>query len=88
LGRMKLWELKNRPYKYEPSDPRYLRFTQTELSSFMFDLQLWTIFVWPLLCVIIAGQSIDFKNEPVLSSPGLYYQRGTQLDYRAGNGKQ
>jgi hypothetical protein len=36
---------------------------------------MWTIFAWPLLCVvIIAGQDIDFQIEPVQSSPGLYYQ--------------
>jgi hypothetical protein len=33
------------------------------------------VFAWPLLCVIImAGQDIDFRIEPVQSSPGLYYQ--------------
>jgi len=34
-----------------------------------------TVFAWPLLCVvIIAGQDIDFRIEPVRSSSGLYYQ--------------
>jgi len=34
-----------------------------------------TVFAWPLLCVvIIADQDIDFRIEPVRSSPGLYYQ--------------
>jgi len=35
---------------------------------------MWTIFAWPLLCVIIAGQGIDFLIEPVQSSPGLCFQ--------------
>ena len=36
---------------------------------------MWTIFAWPVLCVImIASQNIDFHIEPVQSSPGLYYQ--------------
>jgi len=32
------------------------------------------IFAWPLLCVIIVGQVIDFRIETVQSSPGLYFQ--------------
>jgi len=36
---------------------------------------MWTIFAWPLLCVvIIAGQDVDFQIEPVQGSPGLQYQ--------------
>jgi len=35
---------------------------------------MFTIFAWSLLCVITMGQCIDFRNEPLQSSPGLYYQ--------------
>jgi hypothetical protein len=37
-------------------------------------LQMWTVLAWLLLCVINASQGIDFRNEPVQSSPSLYYQ--------------
>ena len=33
------------------------------------------ILVWFLLGVITVGQGIDFRNEPVQSSLGLYYHR-------------
>lgn len=35
---------------------------------------MWTVLAWLLLGVVIASQGIDFRNEPVQSSPGLYYQ--------------
>ena len=38
-------------------------------------LHMWTIFAWPVLCVvIIAGQDIEFQIEPVQNLPVLYYQ--------------
>jgi len=37
-------------------------------------LQMWMIFACSLLCVMIMGQGIDFRIEPVQSSPALYYQ--------------
>ena len=54
---------------------KIMKIHANQAKPFFASLHMRTVFAWPLVCVvIIAGQDIDFRIEPVRSSSGLYYQ--------------